>query len=141
MGQQGNADYLISLIQAVLDAGYEPGVYSSYGSWEKVFGSADFVVDSLVPLWVSIQLTIPPQVIRAEILTNESSPTTMSSRTPPSSSPLADGTPLSPTNTLVQMTLPHQMVNLSSAFSKMTPLSTQNLHTLLLLHTLPLQPG
>lgn len=53
MGPEGNTDYLLSLIQAVLDAGYEPGVYANYDSWERVFGSADYVVDSNVPLWVS----------------------------------------------------------------------------------------
>ncbi|KAK2762189.1 hypothetical protein FQN54_001198 [Arachnomyces sp. PD_36] len=51
MGQAGNADYLLQLIQAVLDAGFYPGVYSSFNSWEVVFGSPDFVVDSTVPLW------------------------------------------------------------------------------------------
>ena len=53
MGPDANADYLLSLIQAVLDAGFEPGVYANLDSWETVFGSAEEVIDSTVPLWVS----------------------------------------------------------------------------------------
>lgn len=67
LGPRANADYLMWLIQAVTDAGYEPGVYANYDSWERIFESADYVVDSDVPLWVSPLPVSPPKAIASDI--------------------------------------------------------------------------